>query len=176
MSLEIKLAYDDTDNIKQLFAEYTKLLISLESDFGSYLQLQNYDSEISNLDKKYGLPTGRLFIAYLEGQATGCIALRAINKTECEMKRLYVRPEFSGNRIGEALVEAIVRDAKEIGYHFMLLDTFPALEKAIRLYERMGFYKIPPYNNSPVDNMVFMKLDLHTLPVGEHEGGKICIL
>jgi len=162
MSLEIKLAYDDTDNIELLFVEYTELLISLESDFGSYLKLQNYDSEISNLNKKYGLPTGRLYIAYLEGQVAGCIALKKISKTECEMKRLYVRPEFSGNKIGEVLVEAIVNDAKEIGYHFMLLDTFPMLEKAIRLYERMGFYRIPPYNNSPVDNTVFMKLDLHT--------------
>ena len=162
MSLEIKLAYDDTVNIEQLFTEYTELLVRLESDFGSYLQLQNYDSEVDNLNEKYGLPRGRLYIAYLEGRAAGCIALREISKTECEMKRLYVRPEFRGHNIGEALVETIISDATEIGYHCMLLDTFPALEKAIKLYEKMGFYSTLPYSNSPIEHAIFMKLDLHT--------------
>ena len=161
MPIEIKLAYDDTDNIKELFAEYIKLLFDLESGFQHYLDLQGYENEIGNLNEKYGLPNGRLYIAYVNNQAAGCVALRQINDTECEMKRLYVRPEFSGNKIGEALVETIISDAKEIGYQFMLLDTFPSLHKAIKLYEKKGFCKIPPYNNSPIDNTVFMKLDLH---------------
>ena len=161
MSLEIKLAYYDKENVKQLFDEYTKLLVDLESAFQDYLHLQNYDDEINSLQEKYGLPNGRLYIAYVNNQAAGCVALRQINDTECEMKRLYVRPEFSGNKIGEALVETIISDAKEIGYQFMLLDTFPSLHKAIKLYEKKGFCKIPPYNNSPIDNTVFMKLDLH---------------
>jgi len=70
-------------------------------------------------------------------------------------------PEYRGKQIGKVLVEIIINDAKEIGYKSMLLDTIPALKTAIALYESMGFYKIPPYNNSPVDKTVFMKLDLH---------------
>ena len=161
MSLEIKPAYDDKGNVKQLFDEYTKFLVDLDSVFQDYLHLQNYDDEINSLHEKYGLPNGRLYIAYVNNQAAGCIALRQLNDTECEMKRLYVRPEFGGNKIGEKLVEVIISDAKEIGYQSMLLDTFPSLHKAIKLYEKRGFYKIPPYNNSPIDNTVFMKLDLH---------------
>jgi len=160
MSLEIKLAYDDKENMKQLFDEYREFLIELESVFIDYLHLQNYDDEINGLHEGYGLPNGRLYIAYFNNQAAGCIALRQINDTECEMKRLYVRPQFGGNKIGETLVETIISDAKKIGYKSMLLDTFPALDKAIKLYEKRGFYKIPPYNNSPVENAVFMKLDL----------------
>ena len=160
MHLEIKLAYDDTDNIKQLFVEYTKFLVELDSDFREVLQGQNYDSELDNLSEKYGLPGGRLYIAYFEKQAAGCIALRRISDTECEMKRLYVRPQFRGNRLGEALVAKIIDDAKEIGYHSMLLDTLPSLKRAIQLYESIGFYRISAYNNNHVEHTVFMKLDL----------------
>ena len=160
--LEIKLAYDDKENVKQLFDEYTKFLVDLDSIFQDYLHLQNYDSEIYSLHEKYGLPMGRLYIAYFNNQAAGCIALRQMSDTECEMKRLYVRPKFGGNKIGETLVETIISDAKEIGYKFMLLDTLPSLSRAVKLYENMGFYKIPPYNNSPIDNTIFMRLDLHT--------------
>ena len=160
MSLEIKLAYEDTEHIRQLFAEYTVLLIELQPDFGEYLDLQNYNQELENLREKYGPPMGRLYIAYVENQAAGCIALRQISDTECEMKRLYVRPAFRGHKIGETLVERIIEDAREIGYQAMLMDTIPSLKTAIKLYENLGFYEIPKYNDSPLDNTIYMKLDL----------------
>jgi len=75
------------------------------------------------------------------------------------MKRLYVRPKFRGNKIAKLLVELIIKDAKEIGYQCMLLDTFPALKDALELYEKEGFYRIPPYNDSPVNDTVFMRID-----------------
>lgn len=160
MSFEIKLAYNEKESIKELFDEYTKLLIDLESDFGEYLKIQNFDNEIDNLNEKYGLPNGRLYIAYLDNQVAGCIAIKPLNEYQCEMKRLYVRPQFRGNRIARLLVDTVVNDAKEIGYRNILLDTFPALQDAIRLYERLGFYRIEPYNNTPIKNTVFMQLDL----------------
>ena len=162
MALNIHLAYNDIDNIKELFSEYVKLLCYLENDFQDYLNLQDYNNELDNLNEKYGLPNGRLYIAYIDNKAAGCIALRQLSDTDCEMKRLYVRPEYRGNQIGKALVEIIINDAKKIGYQSMLLDTIPALKTAIDLYENMGFYKIPSYNNSPVEKTVFMKLDLQT--------------
>jgi ribosomal protein S18 acetylase RimI-like enzyme len=162
MQLEIKLAYDDIDNISELFTEYIKLLINLESEFQNYLDIQGYDNEIGSLHDRYGLPNGRLYIAYFEGQVAGCIALKKISDTECEMKRLYVKPKYRGKQIGKELVNLIINDAKMIGYKSMLLDTLPDLKPAIVLYENVGFYRIPPYNNSPVVKTVFMKLDLHT--------------
>jgi len=160
MSFEIRLAYDDEENIRQLFAEYTEFLLDLDGDFREILQGQNYGGELEHLAEKYGPPSGRLYIAYFEKQAAGCIALRRISDTECEMKRLYVRPQFRGNRLGEALVAKIIDDAKEIGYHSMLLDTLPSLKRAIQLYESIGFYRISAYNNNHVEHTVFMKLDL----------------
>jgi len=90
VSLNISLAYNDIDNIKELFSEYVKLLFDLENDFQDYLDLQDYNNEFDNLNEKYGLPNGRLYIAYIGNQAAGCIALRQMSDTECEMKRLYV--------------------------------------------------------------------------------------
>ena len=76
------------------------------------------------------------------------------------MKRLYVRLKFRGKQIGEKLIEKIIKDAKEIGYSSMLLDTLPFLKSAIRLYKKYGFYEILSYNNSPMETSIYMKLDL----------------
>ena len=160
MRMEIKLAYDDIDNIKELFTEYIKLLFDYDSGFQDILDLQDYEFEMGNPEKKYALPNGRLYIAYCDDRVAGCIALRKLSETECEMKRFYVRPQFRGNHIGRALAEAIIDDAKEIGYESMLLDTLPMLTTAIAMYDGMGFQRIPPYNDYPVEKTVFMKLDL----------------
>ncbi|MCL2199332.1 MAG: GNAT family N-acetyltransferase [Defluviitaleaceae bacterium] len=160
MALKIKLAYGDMENIKILFTEYTQLLVDTNSNFENYLSLQNYDDEIENIDVKYGLPNGRLYGAYLNEHLVGCIALRKLSEAECEMKRLYVRPKFRGYGTAKKLVDIIIADAKNIGYGQMLLDTLPELKSAIKLYERFGFYKILPYNDSPIEDTVFMKLDL----------------
>ena len=123
MSMKILAAYDFPEEIKLLFSEYTDILIEGDASFKKYLEIQNYDDELEHLEKKYGLPYGRLYLAYYNDEVAGCIGLKKINGKKCEMKRLYVRPKFRGKQIGELLIEKIIRDAKEIGYSFMLLDT-----------------------------------------------------
>lgn len=161
MKLELKLAYNFKDEIENLFSEYTNMLLNEDPTFKRYLDIQSYDEEIDNLEEKYGMPEGRLYIAYFNEQLAGCIGLRKIDNENCEMKRLYVRPEFRGNHIGNELVNRIIDDAKEIGYKFMLLDTFPFLENAIQMYKNFGFYEISSYNNSPMDSLIYMKMDLN---------------
>ena len=160
MQFDIRYACDDIINARELFAEYAKLLVEAESRIVYYLDLQGYDSEAENLDEKYGLPDGRFYIAYLEGKAAACIALRKMNDAECELKRLYVKAEFRGQGIATALLELVIADARDIGYRFMLLDTLPALKEALKLYEKKGFYRIGPYNDNPVEDSVFLRLDL----------------
>lgn len=160
MELEILPAYDFPNEIRILFSEYTKMLIAGDSSFQKYLELQNYDEELEHLDKKYGLPDGRLYIAFYHGELAGCIGLRKIDEWNCEMKRLYVRPAFRGKKIGSKLVQQIIKDAKDIGYSHMLLDTLPFLKIAVNMYETIGFYEIPSYNDSPMTTSIYMKLDL----------------
>ena len=160
MSIKILPAYDFPEEIKLLFSEYTDILIEGDPSFKEYLEIQNYDDELKHLEKKYGLPYGRLYLVYYNNEVAGCIGLKKIDKKNCEMKRLYVRPKFRGKQIGEQLIEKIIKAAKEIGYSYMLLDTLPFLKGAIYLYKKYGFYEISSYNNSPMNTSIYMKLNI----------------
>ena len=158
--MEIKFAYQYRDEVKLLFTKYTKMLVENDPKFQEYLDLQNYDDELDHLEAKYGLPDGRLYLLFCEGKAAGCIGLRKIDEESCELKRLYVRPEFRNQGLGSALVEKIINDARKVGYSQILLDTLPFLESAIRMYHSFGFYEIESYNNSPMDTSIYMRLDV----------------
>lgn len=160
MSLELAYAYEEPEEIRALFQEYTALLLEKEPAFQQYLNLQHYDRETARPENKYGLPEGRLYLARWDGAAAGCGALRKLDGGRCELKRLYVRPAFRGHRIGEALLERLIGDARAIGYRHMLLDTLPALDSALRLYRRFGFHEIPRYNDSPLASTIYLGLDL----------------
>lgn len=160
MELKIVPAYDFPKEISTLFSEYTEMLIAGDPLFQEYLNIQNYDEELEHLDIKYGLPSGRLYLAFCDRKLAGCIGLRKIDDQNCEMKRLYVRPAFRGKNIGGKLIQQILKDAKEIGYSHMLLDTLPFLKSAIHMYKAYGFYEIPSYNDSPMNTSIYMKLDL----------------
>lgn len=160
MELKIAPAYDNAQAVETLFSEYTNMLIEGDSTFQEYLKLQNYDEEVKHLDQKYSLPYGRLYLVYCDDALAGCIGLRKIDEENCEMKRLYVRPQFRGQHIGNILVQKIIEDARETGYSHMLLDTLPFLKSAIHLYKAFGFYEIESYNNSPMETSIYMKLDL----------------
>lgn len=143
-----------------LFSEYTRMLVEGDPAFQKYLDIQHYEEEIAHLEMKYGLPDGRLYLAYCDGELAGCIGLRKLDGGNCEMKRLYVRPAFRGKGIGGRLVRQIIADARKIGYSHMLLDTLPFLESALFMYRKYGFYEIPSYNDSPMDTSIYMRLDL----------------
>lgn len=158
--MEIVLAYSYSNEIRELFLEYTNMLVENDPNFAQYLDLQNYNEEFEHLNDKYGLPDGRLYVAKIDNKIAGCIGLKKIDLENCEMKRLYVKPEFRGKKIAQLLIDTIICDARKIGYRNMLLDTLPFLDGAISLYIKFGFYEIESYNNSPMDTSIYMKLDL----------------
>lgn len=160
MGIKMVYAYNHTEEVSQLFTEYTDMLIENDSSFQKYLDIQNYSEEMEHLESKYGLPEGRLYLVYCDEELAGCIGLRKIDNQNCEMKRLYVRPKFRGRKVGNLLVEKIIDDAKKIGYSHMLLDTLPFLKSAIHMYKKYVFYEIDSYNDSPMDTSIYMKLDL----------------
>lgn len=160
MNVKIVPAYHYPQEIGDLFSEYTNMLIENDSSFQEYLEVQHYELELEDLKVKYGLPGGRLYLALYGEKAAGCIGLKRIDDQRCEMKRLYVRPQFRGKKIGEQLVQQIIADAKKIGYSHMLLDTLPFLKSAIHIYEKLGFYIAERYNDSPMSTSIYMKLDL----------------
>lgn len=160
MNIKIISAFDFPQEVGELFQEYTDMLIAGDGAFQKYLDIQHYNEEIQHLDTKYGVPFGRLYIAYYDGELAGCIGMRRIDEQNCEMKRLYVRPKFRGKGMGDKLIQEIIKDAGEIGYLYMLLDTLPFLQSAIHMYKKYGFYEIESYNDSPMSTSIYMKLDL----------------
>ena len=137
----------------------------LFKEYAEWLQIdlcfQNFEQELADLPGDYVPPGGRLLLAYDNDQLAGCIALRRFDERTCEMKRLFVRPQFRGKGVGRQLIDAIMREAKQIGYERMRLDTLPPkMNDAIALYRSYGFKEIDPYYNNPVPGALFMELDL----------------
>lgn len=160
MEIEIIPGYDYPQEIRTLFSEYTDMLIDGDPDFRDYLGIQHYEAELNDLAAKYGAPSGRLYLAICDGAPAGCIALRKIDTLRCEMKRLYVRPQFRSLGIAGQLVRKLIADAKETGYKQMLLDTLPFLDIAVGMYKKYGFSEIESYNDSPMSTSIYMALDL----------------
>lgn len=144
----------EIDAARELFREY-------ESWLGLDLCFQGFEAELATLPGKYAQPEGRLLLACTGDKLAGCIALRKLEEGVCEMKRLFVRDEFRGSRIGVALIERLIADAREVGYSKMRLDTYPPkMGKAVKLYESHGFVEIPPYYENPHPGVLFMELAL----------------
>lgn len=158
--LQIVSAYDAPQSIRELFREYTDSLIAADQSVAAILEVQDFEAELEDVGKKYGLPDGRLYLAYWNGELAGCIGLHKIDGLHCEMKRLYVRPRFRSRHIGSVLVQKIIQDAREAGYRYIQLDTLPFLKDAIKMYRRIGFYEIEKYYDNPMDEAVYMQLDL----------------
>jgi putative acetyltransferase len=151
----LQIRDQDIDLARELFREYATSL-------GLDLEFQGFSEELATLPGAYAPPRGRLLLAWEEGEAAGCVALRPIEPGICEMKRLYVRPAYRGAGLGRRLAERIVREAREAGYGRMRLDTLPAMAGAQALYQALGFRSIPPYRANPIDGAVFLELTLRT--------------
>lgn len=144
------------ESARTLFEEYAASL-------GFSLCFQNFDQELKNLPGDYAPPDGRLLLALEDDQLAGCIGLRKLSDGACEMKRLFVRPAHRATGLGRTLVESLIDEARKLGYTQIRLDTIPGkMDKAIALYQSIGFVEIEPYYQNPVEGAKFMELKLAT--------------
>ncbi len=140
-------------SVRALFEEYIK---ELDED----LSFQGFDEELQNLPGEYRQPEGSLYLAFLDNMPVGCIAMRRIDAEACEMKRLFVEPQYRHRKIGEMLVRCIIISARAHGYTTMKLDSLRRLKAAAHLYEKFGFHKTTPYVYNPLPEAVYMELEL----------------
>lgn len=145
---------EQLEEARCLFVEYGESL-------SFSLCFQSFDKELAGLPGDYAPPSGRLLLAEIDSQTAGCVALHRLELGVCEMKRLYVRPAFRGRKIGLALANAIIAEARAIGYTSMRLDTIAAsMREAVAMYRALGFVEIPPYCSNPIESALYMELNL----------------
>ena len=124
------------------------------------LSFQDFASELASLPGDYAPPGGVLMLAEIDAMAAGCVAVRRLDGTCCEMKRLFVRPGFQQSGCGRRLAEAAIDWARGAAYQRMRLDTLPTMGAAQRMYERLGFVDVPAYRFNPIPGTRFMELAL----------------
>jgi putative acetyltransferase len=145
----------------QQIAQARELFLEYAQSLGFSLCFQNFDQELAGLPGDYIPPDGRLLLAECEGHLAACVALHRLDRAVCEMKRLYLRPQFRGKGLGRALAERIIAEARLIGYQRMRLDTVePVMKDAVAMYRKLGFKEIAPYRPNPIGGTLYMEVEL----------------
>jgi putative acetyltransferase len=149
----VKYSIRELEQVREIFIEYAEFL---KVD----LCFQNFEKELQTLHEVYSPPKGCIILAKEEEKVVGCIALKPIEESVCEMKRLYVRPIGRGKNLGRKLVEELIIFAKKSGYKTMKLDTLTTLTYAVELYRSMGFIETKPYVYNPLNEVLYFELTL----------------
>jgi putative acetyltransferase len=139
------------------------LIMEYATSLAIDLSFDDFEREMAEFPGAYARPDGRLLLAIEGGRAVGTVAFRRLSGKICEMKRMYVRPEFRGRGIGRMLAKRVIEEAQDAGYSRMRLDTLSKLKEAVFLYESLGFKKIGPYKVNPNKGVIYMELNLGRL-------------
>jgi ribosomal protein S18 acetylase RimI-like enzyme len=142
------------------FETARKLLVEYVDSLGFDLSFQDFEQELADLSKNFASPEDCFLLAIYENQTVGCVAIKCFDNSICEMKRLYVKPQFRGLGIGRALAETTIKQARKVGYNSMRLDMVLPRDAARSLYFSLGFKDIEPYRYNPMERAVFMELKL----------------
>ena len=139
--------YNDTEVVKELFKEYSQIK-GAESCFVSF------DKELADLEAFYS--GGALLVGYEENAPVACIAIKKLDDTTCEAKRLFIKPENRGNGYARTMLNTMLDKAKELGFSEVTFTTKPSvMQIGYGLYNRMGFEEV-----SEKEGIVSMRMEL----------------
>ncbi len=148
---------EQIETVRILLREYAAYLNQSLGE--EHICLDEYEKELASLPGVYSEPRGVILLAVADDKPAGCAALKPLKPTRaiepgeaaCEMKRLWVRPEFRGQSVGMVLAEGLIEHARGLGYTAMYLDTVPdAMRSANRIYQKLGFERVERYNTNPI--------------------------
>ncbi len=154
---QIKILQAETDEhyrqAKLLFRQYAS---TLDFDLG----FQGFEDEVTTLPGVYSPPDGCILLAVDIDRFVGCVALRKLENNICEMKRLFVIPEYRAKKVGRLLANKVVALAGKSGYKTMRLDTVAEMKEANRLYQSLGFQQIEAYCYNPLEKAAYYELHM----------------
>jgi GNAT superfamily N-acetyltransferase len=160
----IQIAETPTDiaHVRTLMREYGDHLAANPTGAAS-ICLVDSDTELARLPGPY-----TLFLAMVEGDAAGCVAVKPIRaagapygENAMELKRLWVRGAHRGLGLGRRLMQGAIDRAASLGCDAIYLDTVPAaMPEANALYAAMGFIQVERYNDNPLNDVVFFRRGL----------------
>jgi ribosomal protein S18 acetylase RimI-like enzyme len=151
-AIDIRIASaDEIGPVQMLWHEYWAAL-KLPAGF------QGFVEEAASLPGVYAQPRGRLLLASIQGEPAGTAALRPVSAGSCEAKRLYVRPEYRGKGIGQALLDRLVEEARAAGYQTIYCDTLKSMSAAQRMYRQNGFCEVAAYSSDPTPDAIYFAL------------------
>ena len=149
-----------TPNTANQFNDAISLFREYANSLNISLAFQNFDEELNIINSMYGSPTGCLLLVYDNELPVACAAYRKIGEDICELKRMYINPDYRGKGIGQEIMNILCTRSKLNGYRLMRLDTLDTMTPAIKLYSNNGFYTIEAYYHNPNEGVVYMEKSL----------------
>jgi ribosomal protein S18 acetylase RimI-like enzyme len=153
--IKIRIAKDPKD-----FSYGKDIILEYADSLGFDLSFQNFDDEINNLQEMYSEPHGCLLLASINNKIVGVAGIRQFEKSSCELKRMYVKPEYRKLGIGRLLLKYSIEISRKLNYTSIKLDTIASMKTAIKLYLDYGFKEIPPYRYNPNESARYFELTL----------------
>ncbi len=136
-----------------LFREYAQWL-------GIDLSFQSFEKELIDLKQMYASPIGMILLCKSDKAYVGCVAVRPNEALVAELKRMYVKPVFQKQGVGQELLERSLLFCKQAGYEKVRLDTLNTMTPAMQLYKKNGFVAIPAYYHNPFSEAVYFEKSL----------------
>jgi GNAT superfamily N-acetyltransferase len=117
-------------------------------------ELEAHLSRFYPVESRHGFSVVKLlaenvafFVTRYDGAPAGCGGIKLFGTEFGEVKRMFVRPGYRGLGLGRLMLDHLIGYAREHGVRLVRLETGIHQQEAICLYERAGFYRIPPFGN-----------------------------
>jgi putative acetyltransferase len=109
------------------------------SDYGLIINPEETDKDLSDLDNFYFDNKGWFTVIDHGNEIIGSYGIFRVSEKVCELRKMYLLPEYQGIGLGRLMMEDAIHQAKTLGYAEIILETNKLLDKAIHLYKKYGF-------------------------------------
>lgn len=141
---------DEWDAAKRVVYRVAYVIFGGSRPLEEFITYHESIHELKDMDdiRKSYFENGGTFLGMFEDGGMICTgALRRLDETTCELKRLWLLNEYHGQGLGYRMLVELLSIAKAMGYKKMRLETDPVVQsRALNFYRQIGFYEIPGYS------------------------------